>query len=130
MRTGYPTALGGGPYQAIPQAGASWQPEGKSARHPHEYIRGGTAKLLNLFHPHTGRVEALPVGQATNAILHPWLKERLTEILSRLPAIPLEAREQPGRRFSDWGYSEEAEAEREWPLVRLLLVWDNLAVVC
>lgn len=82
---------------------------------------------MTLFHPHTGRVEALPVGQATNAILHPWLKERLTEILSCLPALPPEAREQPGRRFSDWGYSEEAQSEREWPPVRLLLIWDNLA---
>ena len=29
-----------GPYQAIPQPGASWQPEGQPARQPHEYVRG------------------------------------------------------------------------------------------
>ena len=37
-----------GPYQAIPQPGQSWQPEGKPRRQPHEYLRGGTAKLLTL----------------------------------------------------------------------------------
>ena len=40
-----------GPYQAIPQPGASWQPEGHPATQPHEYERGGTAKLLTLFRP-------------------------------------------------------------------------------
>ena len=34
--------------QAIPQPGASWQPEGAPARQPHEYLREGTAKLLTL----------------------------------------------------------------------------------
>ena len=37
-----------GPYQAIPQPGPSWQPAGRPARRPHEYVRGGTAKLLTL----------------------------------------------------------------------------------
>ncbi len=45
-----------GPYQAIPQPGVSWQPMGQPARYPHEYLRGGTAKLLTLFHPATGQV--------------------------------------------------------------------------
>ncbi|WP_157506359.1 hypothetical protein [Ktedonobacter racemifer] len=30
-----------GPYQAIPQPGSSWQPEGHPLLHPHEYERGG-----------------------------------------------------------------------------------------
>ena len=38
-----------GPYQAIPQPGQSWRPEGQPVGQPHEYIRGGTAKLLTLF---------------------------------------------------------------------------------
>jgi transposase len=33
-----------GPYQAIPQLGENWHPEGKPALQPHEYVRGGTAK--------------------------------------------------------------------------------------
>ena len=47
-----------GPYQAIPQPGASWAPVGCPVRQPHEYIRGGTAKLLTLFRPATGEVRA------------------------------------------------------------------------
>jgi hypothetical protein len=32
-----------GPYQAIPQPGAHWQPVGRPARYPHEHVRHGTA---------------------------------------------------------------------------------------
>jgi hypothetical protein len=61
-----------GPYQAIPQPGASWQPEGKAALQPHEYVRGGTAKLLTLFRPATGELRAKGVLSAPNVVLHPW----------------------------------------------------------
>src|SRR5260370_34565242 len=61
-----------GPYQAIPQPGASWQREGHAALHPHEYERGGTAKLLTLFRPATGEIRAKGVLSAPNAVLHPW----------------------------------------------------------
>ena len=71
-----------GPYQVIPQPGASWQPEGQPARQPHEYIRGGTAKLLTLFRPATGEVQGKGVVQATNAVLHPWLQEELEQVLA------------------------------------------------
>ncbi len=74
-----------GPYQAIPQPGASWRPEGCQARQPHEYIRGGTAKLLTLFRPAPGMVRAKGVTSATNAVLHPWLEGELREILAALP---------------------------------------------
>src|SRR5713101_142289 len=53
-----------GPYQAVPQPGRSWQPQGEPARQPHEYIRGGTAKLLTLFRPATGEVRA-PTGSGS-----------------------------------------------------------------
>ena len=43
-----------GPYQAVPQPVPAWQPEGHPRRQPHEYVRGGTAKLLTLFRPATG----------------------------------------------------------------------------
>ncbi len=36
-----------GPYQAIPQPGHGWAPIGEPVRYPHEYLRGGTAKLLS-----------------------------------------------------------------------------------
>lgn len=120
-----------GPYQAIPQPGSSWQPEGHPALQPHEYIRGGTAKLLTLFRPATGTVRGQPVRRAPNAVLHPWLQEELGAILKELPAIT--DPEAPGRKWSDWGFSEEEVArfdprpEAERSPVRLILVWDNLA---
>jgi hypothetical protein len=60
-----------GPYQAIPQPGSSWQLIGKPARQPHEWVRGGTVKLLTLFRPATGEVWAKPVEHAPNTVLHP-----------------------------------------------------------
>jgi hypothetical protein len=117
-----------GPYQAVPHAGPSWQPEGKPATQPHEYVRGGTAKLLTLFRPASGELRGQPVRQAPNAVLHPWLRTELAAILAQLP--PVGDPEAPGRRFQDWGWSEAEvarwEATAPLPPVRLLLVWDNL----
>ncbi len=119
-----------GPYQAIPQSGASWQPEGKPARQPHEYIRGGTAKLLTLFRPATGEVRAMPVDQAPNAVLHPWLKNELTAILATLPALPDEVAAACAARavWESWqaGLSIRPTLLAELPPLRLLLVVDNL----
>jgi hypothetical protein len=120
-----------GPYQAIPQPGYSWQPEGKPACQPHEYLRGGTAKLLTLLRPATGEVRAQPVERAPNAVLHPWLQRELAAMLAALP--PEVDRHAPGRQWSDWGWSAEAVARfdprrpEEWSAVRMVLVWDNLA---
>ena len=120
-----------GPYQAIPQPGASWQPAGEPAQRPHEYLREGTAKLLTLFRPATGEVRAKPVTQATNAILHPWLKGELDAILATCPpALPADtppAARPPGRRWSDWDWHEGAvHLDAALPPVRVLLIWDNL----
>jgi hypothetical protein len=82
---------------------------------------------LTLFRPADGQVRAYPVDQATNAILHPWLKEQLTQILVGLPELTFENESGWGRRFRDWGFAEEATSDHEWPLVRLIVVWDNLA---
>ena len=116
----------GGPYQAIPQSGQSWQPEGEPARRPHEYIRGGTAKLLTLFRPATGEVRAEPVEHATNAVLHPWLKEELTGVLAQCPLAP--STPQVGRRWVDWDYHEAAALyDQQYAPLRMLLIWDSLA---
>jgi hypothetical protein len=45
-----------GPYQTVPYPGESWQPESHAIHQPHEYICNGTAKMLTLFHPATGKV--------------------------------------------------------------------------
>ena len=100
-----------GPYQAIPQPGASWQPEGHPALQPHEYERGGTAKLLTLFRPATGTLRAKGVVSVTNAILHPWLKEQLSEVLAEIEqahpreTLPPEAERPLCARWETWlGY--------------------------
>jgi hypothetical protein len=114
-----------GPYQATPQPGPSWQPRGEPACRPHEYVRGGTAKLLTLFRPATGEVRAEPVERAPNAVLHPWLQRQLAAILETCPPLPEEpAAEQS---WEAWTLS----GERPWgaetlSAPRVLLIWDNL----
>jgi hypothetical protein len=114
-----------GPYQAIPQPGASWQPVGEPRRQPHEYIRGGTAKLLTLLRPATGQVRAKGVPNAPNAVLHPWLQTELTQVLAALPVVTLPEAERPVlARWATWLGHEPREP---LPPLRLLLIWDNLA---
>jgi hypothetical protein len=114
-----------GPYQAIPQPGASWQPEGLPAHRPHEYVRGGTAKLLTLLRPASGEVRARPVDRAPNEILHPWLLHEIDAILAALP--PLTDPAAPERRAAAWEWREESLWDlATLPPIRLLLVWDNL----
>ncbi|NIL98064.1 MAG: transposase, partial [Planctomycetales bacterium] len=48
-------------------------------------MRNGTAKLLTLFHPADGQVRVKGVTSCPNTVLHPWLKQELTEILATLP---------------------------------------------
>jgi len=97
-----------GPYQAIPQPGASWQPEGHPRLLPLEYERGGTAKLLTLFRPATGKICAKGVVSATNAVLHPWLKEALSAMLAEIekehPAaeLPPEAERPRCAQWETW----------------------------
>ena len=70
-----------GPFQAVPHPGGSWQPREHPATQPHEYIRGGTTKILTLFHPATGQVRLQSAERCTNAVLHPWLREHLSAVL-------------------------------------------------
>ena len=120
-----------GPYQAIPQPGASWQPEGKPAVQPHEYERGGTAKLLTLFRPATGIVRAKGVLSAPNAVLHPWLKEQLSEVLAEIEKkspqneLPPEAERPLYAQWETWlGHPPRG---KPLPPLRIILVLDNLA---
>ena len=69
----------------MPHPGVSWRPRGQPATQPHEYIRGGTTKILTLFHPASGQVRLQPAARCTNAVLHPWLRERLSAILAEVP---------------------------------------------
>jgi len=119
-----------GPYQAIAQPGQSWQPEGKPARYPHEYIRSGTAKMLTLLHPATGTVRVKGVTSSTNAVLHPWIKAQLSEAVSELPTSPQGLRQEQIRpQWERWqeGLSERFTLLYELPPLRMLLILDNLA---
>jgi hypothetical protein len=114
----------------VPQPGGSWRPQGHPATRPHEYVRGGTCKVLTLFHPATGKVHLQPVSSCTNPILHGWLKERLGVILATLPApaAPPDAAA-PRAAWEAWqdGLAERFTLPAELPPLRMLLVWDNLA---
>jgi len=114
-----------GPYQAIPQPGQSWRPEAKPVCQPHEYIRGGTAKLLTLFRPATGEVRAKGVTSAPNVVLHPWLQNELVQLLADLPDTPTRNSEPPApTQWATWlGHAPHLPL----PPLRLILVWDNLA---
>ena len=114
-----------GPYQAIPQPGASWQPVGRPPRQPHEYVRGGTAKLLTLFRPATGEVRAKGVTRVPNAVLHPWLQDELTQVLAALPAVTRPAAARPAA--AQWATWLGHEPRTPLPPLRVILIWDNLA---
>jgi hypothetical protein len=113
-----------GPYQTVPQAGQSWEPIGKARCQPHEYERNGTAKLLTLFHPATGHVQAKGVTNAPNAVLHPWLKGELEAVLAALPTVTTPEAERPA--LAQWQTWEGRPCPHLRPL-RLIVVWDNLA---
>jgi hypothetical protein len=118
-----------GPFQAIPQPGSGWHEAGRPLRHPHEYIRGGTAKLLTLFHPATGRVRAKGTRTSANAVLHPWLMEQLGEILAALPEREgTPSQEEVRAEWESWyeGLSVRPTLPERLPKLRLLLVLDNL----
>lgn len=117
-----------GPYQAIPQPGGGWHPAGQPTRMPHEYIRGGTAKLLTLFHPASGHVRVQGVTSGTNAVLHPWMQQTLTEVLGQLPVaspVPPTDNRQIWNQWQD-GLTVKFTLPATLPPLRLLLVLDNL----
>ena len=114
-----------GPCQAIPQPGLSWRPKGRPVHQPHEYIRGGTAKLLTLFRPATGEVRAKGVTNAPNIVLHPWLQGEVLQLLDELPEVPVQGPEcSTAAQWPTWlGHDPRSPL----PPLRMILIWDNLA---
>jgi len=117
-----------GPFQTIPQPGASWQPEGKAACQAHEYFRNGTAKILTLFHPADGQVRVEGTLSCTNAILHGWLQQELTTVLQTLPLSPLSSSTER-TLWEAWQADliEKPTLPETLPPLRMLLILDNLA---
>jgi hypothetical protein len=116
-----------GPFQTVPHPGQSWQPQGEPGRQPHEYVRNGTAKVLTLFHPASGRVRVEGVKTCPNGVPHPWLKRELSEILAALPEQPptAQASREAWQRWQQ-GLSVKPTLSAELPPLRMLLVLDNL----
>lgn len=119
-----------GPYQTVPQPGASWQPVGAPARQPSEYIRQGTAKLLTLFHPADGWVRVQGTITCPNTVLHPWLQTELSAVLAALPPVTPPA--DPMTIAATWqrwqaGLTVRFTLPAVLPPLRMLLVLDNLA---
>jgi hypothetical protein len=116
-----------GPYQTVPVAGQTGEPQSKARCQPPEYERNGTAKLLTLFHPASGQVRAKGVTSAPNAVLHPWLQAELERVLAELPPVtgPEDARP-PLARWATW-LGPYRYGPLPMPPRRLILVWDNLA---
>jgi hypothetical protein len=85
--------------------------------------------VLTLFHPADGRVRLHGVTACPNAVLHPWLKRELTDILAGMP----EPRGEPATgwraAWERWqeGLSIKPTLLAELPPLRMLLVLDNLA---
>jgi hypothetical protein len=119
-----------GPYSATPDAGTSWHLQLHPKTYPHEYIRHGTAKMLTLFHPATGRVRVQGVTRTTNLVLHGWLKQELIAILAALPEPPPVLGPPANRAvWESWRHGLEVKHPLpvDLPPLRMLLVLDNLA---
>lgn len=68
------------------------------------------------------------VTSSANAVLHPWLKEQLTEILAVLPEKPALT---PTALFAMWltwqkGLSMPLTLSEDLPPLQMLIIWDNL----
>jgi hypothetical protein len=94
-------------------------------RLPHEYLRGGTVKLLTLFRPATGEVRAKGVTNTPNTVLHPWLQGELTQVLAALP--PLTVSQEERADVAQWAPWLGHPPQEPLPPLRLILIWDNLA---
>ena len=119
-----------GPFQTAPYGGESWAPAGQPVRQAHEYHRNGTAKMLTLFHPADGQVRVKGVTSTANTVLHPWLKEELSEVLATLPTVP--DAQVCGANRAAWlvwqeGLTQPITLPEALPPLRMLLSWDNLA---
>ena len=84
--------------------------------------------MLTLFNPATGKVRLKGVTHSTNAILHPWFKEQLSEILKAMPDMPQIDPQINQEIRTAWqkGLSRRITFPQVLPSLRMLLVWDNL----
>jgi hypothetical protein len=86
-----------GPLQSMPYPGSRWEPHtGQTGMPASPALEEWQSQAdMSLLHPSTGEVRVKGVhNSCTNAVLHPWLKEHLRDILKTLPPPqPLSPRE-------------------------------------
>lgn len=119
-----------GPYRTQPYHGKQWRPLGKPAGHDHEYFPNGTAKLLTLLEPKTGKVRVKGVTSIKNSVLHPWLKEQFKDVVDNLPKVTNAKVSKKNRsQWEIWqeGLKGKITLPDKLPPLRALLVLDNLA---
>lgn len=118
-----------GPYQPRPLAGQCWHEHGHPPRQSSHYLRGGTVKLLCLFHPADGHARAKGVPRSPNTVLHAWLRAELGAIVATLPPTPATEPEVTRRLWQHWqaGLRVRITLAEHLPPLRMLLVMDNLA---
>jgi hypothetical protein len=85
--------------------------------------------MMTLFHPSTGEVRVKGTMSCTNAVLHPWMQEQITQILEQIPARPV-GTPTPNDR-SEWerwqmGLTDHLVLPDDLPQLRMLLILDNL----
>jgi len=68
------------------------------------------------------------VTQSTNAILHPWIREQIAEILHTLLEKPTLEEEANREVWKAWqqGLSKRISLSEKLPALRMVLIWDNL----
>jgi transposase len=114
-----------GPYQAVPQPGQSRPARGQAAlpaARVHPRRNGQAVDSVPSGH---WRSSCKGVSRATNAVLHPWLKNELLQVLEELPEVAVGDRDAPAAaRWATWlGHVSHLPL----PPLRLLLIWDKLA---
>lgn len=86
-----------------------------------------------MFRPLTGEFRVKGVTQSTNAILHPWIKEEVSSILSFLPKSDPSSLLSEAENRAVWARYQEGLTIKipllssGLPALRMLLIWDNLA---
>jgi len=103
---------------------------GHPLKQPHEYIKGEPVRLLTLFHPKTGYVIGEGVKNCPNAVLQPWLQEKIEAVLEQSPVKPI-YRESKKARHEKWKKWQEGlkmpfTLPKDLPSLRMLLIMDNL----
>lgn len=86
--------------------------------------------MMTLFHPATGKVRVKGTTNCPNTVLHPWLKQSLTQILETMPERHLEGLNGAERR-AEWerwqkGLTQQLVLPNDLPPLRMLLILDNL----